>query len=74
MTGKATYGTHYTLSGIPGMVTIPAGASSADVTLTALVTGLTTKSERATLNLQRSPIYKVTSPRKASVTIENIYP
>jgi hypothetical protein len=77
MKGKAHLGTNYPLTGTYGQVTIPAGATSASVTLTALVTNLTTKSEKATMSLQSSSSYKLPkskSLKKASVTIFNIYP
>jgi len=77
MSGKAVYGTHYILSGSNGTVTIPAGASSANVNLRALITGLTSKSEKAIMTLQSSPNYKLPkskSLKKVTVTIQNIYP
>jgi len=43
MSGKAIFGTDYTVSGTFGQITVPGGASSATVTLTALTNNLMKK-------------------------------
>jgi hypothetical protein len=67
MTGTAVLNKHYTLSGSPGEVTIPAGSSSATVTLTAGRPGKKTKT--ATMNLAGGSGYTVSSPQNATVNI-----
>jgi hypothetical protein len=71
MTGTAVLGTHYTLSGSANSIVIPAGASSASLTLNALTTGLSSGSEVATMNLRSGAGYKLPKAAKASVTIMN---
>jgi Concanavalin A-like lectin/glucanases superfamily len=71
MAGNAKYSNQYTLSGTYKQVTIPAGASSATVTLTALMTGNSHGSEVATMKLTSGSGYKLGSAYKASVTIYN---
>jgi hypothetical protein len=65
MSGGAILNKHYSMSGTPGQVTIPAGASSATVTLTVLSIGSTGKT--ATMNLQSGGGYTLSSPTSASV-------
>ena len=65
MSGNATLGTNYSLSGTPGKVTIQAGASSANVTLTVLSIGYTGKT--ATMNLTSGTGYTLSSATSASV-------
>jgi hypothetical protein len=67
MSGTAVLGTHYSLSGTPGSVTIPAGASSADVTLTVLKGPRKTK--RAAMTLTSGSGYTVSASSTATVTI-----
>jgi len=69
MSGKATQGSDYTLSGTPGQVTIPAGQSSAVVTLNALTDNVKEKSETATMTLQPGTGYKVSQHNTATVSI-----
>ena len=72
MSGTAILGKHYTLSGVSGKVTIPAGGSSANVTLTALVTSLSSGSETAKMVLQAGTGYRVSSVNyRATATIFN---
>ncbi len=71
MSGTATLGTHYTLSSSAGPLVIPAGASSASVTLNSLLTNLSSGSEIATMNLQSGMGYRLPSVPNASVTILN---
>ena len=81
MSGKATNGTDYTLSGTAGQVTIPGGQTSATVTLNALTDKVKEKAETAIMTLQPGSGYnlatttsgkgkkkKVTAP-SATVTI-----
>ena len=65
MKGTAVFGRHYTLSGVFGEVTIPAGQTSAKVTLHALTRGRKT----ATMKLLNRPEYAV-SPLKRKATIK----
>ena len=51
VSGSATGGQDFTLSGTPGEVVIPAGQSSASVTLTALHDGTTENQETVTLTI-----------------------
>jgi hypothetical protein len=68
MSGSASLGTDYTLSGTPGEVTIPAGQSSASVTLIASSSNAK-KKKTATMTLQSGASYKLGKPKKATVTI-----
>ncbi len=67
MSGSATLGTVYSLSGTSGKLTIPAGATSATVTLTALKDSKLT--QKATLTLSSGTGYTVSSPNSATVLI-----
>ncbi len=67
MGGGAILNKHYSLSGTPGQVTIPSGASSANVTLTVLSIGLTAKT--ATMTLQSGAGYSLSAPTSASVSV-----
>src|ERR1043166_3303332 len=72
MSGTATNGTDYTLSGTPNQVTIPAGQSSATVTLTSILDQVTEGTETAIMTLQRGRGYKVSHNNKAILsTIES---
>jgi hypothetical protein len=71
MTGKAVYGGQYTLSGTYGQVTIPAGASSATVTLTALMTSNTRGKEVAIMKLTSGSGYTLGSAYTPSITIDH---
>jgi hypothetical protein len=70
--GKATFGTDYTLSGTPGQVVIPAGQSSATVTLHALTDAMAEGNENAKMKLSKGAGYKRISPKKAIITIINV--
>jgi len=65
VSGNATLGTNYSLSGTPGKVTIQAGASSANVTLTVLSIGYTGRT--ATMNLSSGAGYTLSGTTTASV-------
>ena len=69
MSGTATNGTDYTLSGTPNQVTIPAGQSSATVTLTSTLDQITEGTETAIMTLQRGRGYKVSHNNKAILSI-----
>jgi hypothetical protein len=69
MSGNATNGTDYKLSGTPNQVTIPAGQSSATVTLKSKADGVTEGTETATMTLQPGSGYKVGRNNQATVSI-----
>jgi len=69
MTGTAANGTDYTLSGRPNQVKIPAGQSSATVTLTSVLDQVTEGTETAILTLQRGRGYKLGLNREATLSI-----
>ncbi len=74
MTGTATLGTSYNLkTGSSGKVTIKAGASSAQVTLTATKTN-SKSTLQAAINLKTGSGYSVGSPSSASVAINGATP
>ena len=64
MSGKATQGTDYTISGTAGEVLIPAGQNSATVTLTALIDNVKEKKETAIMTLQPGSGYEFPSNGK----------
>ena len=77
MSGKAKSGTDYMLSGSSGQVDIPAGASSASVTLSALTDKVPKeKNETVTMTLskvaKKGATYSLSSAKKATVTIVNV--
>jgi hypothetical protein len=67
MGGNAKLGISYTLSGTPGQITIPAGASTATVTLNAL--NNLTRTKTAMMQLNSGTGYQLSSSNKATVTI-----
>jgi len=67
MAGRAIPGRNYTLSDFSGQVTIPAGASSANVTLTVL--RATRRAKAATMVLLSGTDYNLSSLGTASITI-----
>jgi hypothetical protein len=72
MSGTATFGSDYTLSGVYGQVTIPAGKTSATITFRALVDHLKEPNETATMTLTNGACYTLPSNaslRSATVTI-----
>ena len=71
MSGTASQGSDYTLSGTHGQVTIPAGQGSATVTLNASMDpdDSTEKPETATMTLQGGTGYCPSAPTTATVTI-----
>jgi hypothetical protein len=68
MSGKARLHRTYSLSGVPGQVTIPAGATSANVTLTVL--RASKKMKTATMTLGSSSGYSLSASQSASVSIQ----
>jgi hypothetical protein len=69
MSGKAGLGTDYRLSGTAGKITIPAGQSSASITLTALTDNLKEKKETAIITIAPGTGYKVGGQKKATLNI-----
>jgi len=69
MSGTATNGTDYTLSGTPNQVRIPAGQSSAVVTLTSQLDQVTEGTETAIMTLQRGRGYKLGRNKEATLSI-----
>ena len=69
MSGKATQGSDYNLSGTPGQVTIQAGSSSAQVTLHSIADHVAEKTESATMTLGKNSAYKLSKAKKATVNI-----
>jgi hypothetical protein len=72
--GRAAAGLDYIVDGSPGQVTIPAGASSAALTLHALTDTLRERSEKITLTLFQGSGYNLSRTRslkKATMTIIN---
>jgi len=69
MGGKGQLGVDYTLSGTAGEVEIPAGASSATVTLTALTDSQPERPKKVSMKLSAGPSYKLAKTKKAVVTI-----
>jgi hypothetical protein len=65
--GSATNGTDYIA--LPGSVTIPAGASSAPISVTPLNDTVCESDETVTLGISANPAYTVGSPYNATVTI-----
>jgi hypothetical protein len=71
MRGKALQGSDYTLTGIPGQVTILAGQSSATVMLHAVADHVKETSQTVTMRLTDGIGYKLPKRRKAPLTILN---
>lgn len=69
MSGTATNGTDYTLSGKPNQVRIPAGQSSSTVTLTSQPDQVTEGTETAVMTLQRGRGYKLGRNKEARLSI-----
>jgi len=69
MSGTAALGSDYTLSGTPSKVTIPAGQSSATVTLNAAPNSALKKQKTATMTLQSGAGYKLSKIKAATITI-----
>ena len=69
MSGTTTQGTDYTLSGTPGQVTIPAGQSTATVTIHANVDHVTEGNETATMTLNPGAGYTVSSSNSNTTII-----
>jgi hypothetical protein len=67
MAGRAIPGRNYTLSDLSGQVTIPAGASSVNVTLTVL--RATRRAKAATMVLLSGTDYNLSASGTASITI-----
>jgi hypothetical protein len=73
MGGAAKLGINYTLSGPSGYIIIPAGASTATVTLNALQSNLT-RAKTATMQLNSGAGYQLSSNNKATVTNHAVKP
>jgi hypothetical protein len=71
MSGTATLGTDYVLSGAPGQVTIPAGQSSGTVTLKAKRDNVQENTETAVMTLQPGTGYRLGANKQATVSILN---
>jgi hypothetical protein len=71
MSGTATLGTDYTLSGTAGQVTIPAGQSTGTVTLKAKKDNVQENTETAVMTLQPGTGYKLGTNKQATVSILN---
>ena len=67
MGGNAVLGSNYSLSGTPGQITIPAGATSGSETLTVL--SALRRSKSATMNLQPGSGYTLSGTTSVSVFI-----
>jgi hypothetical protein len=79
ISGTAVFGTDYILSGTPGQVTIPAGVSSAPITLTALTDNVFPEpNETAIITLGPGAGYKLAKTKKKApkptVTIVDVVP
>jgi hypothetical protein len=66
MSGNAVLGADYTLSGTPNQVTIPAGQTSATVTLT-VITTKTKGKEKAIMTLTAGSGYQLVTAAKKKV-------
>jgi len=71
MAGNAGPGVDYTLSGVPGQVTIPAGQTSADVVMHSIADHVKERPESASMILGAGSGYKVPKRSKAVVKIIN---
>jgi hypothetical protein len=72
LSGNAGQNSDYTLTGVPGEVTIPAGQSSASVIFHANTDGIREGKETATMTLLNGPGYRLPPKakfRKATATI-----
>lgn len=69
VSGTAQAGADYAALG--GVVTIPAGADRAEITLTPLSDALLESSESVTLTLSPDPAYELGSPDRTTVTIDD---
>lgn len=75
LSGTAQLNTHYTICGDPGMITIPAGASSALIRLTAIANDLNLGTESVTITLSPGSGYKLPKKgAKATINITNVPP
>ena len=68
MSGSASLGSDYTLSGTQGQATIASGQSSASVTLST-ATNRGNMKKTATMTLQSGTGYKLGKTKKATLTI-----
>ena len=69
MVGTAIFGTDYSLNGILGEADIPAGALSTRVTLHSFNARVGRRGKSVILQLQPSTTYRLTVPKKATITI-----
>ena len=66
--GTATYASGDRL-GLPGSVTIPAGATSATVLVTPIADGVTEPAETVVMTLKANAAYAIGTPSSGTVTI-----
>ena len=71
MSGTATSGSDYTLSGTPGQVTIPAGAHGAKITMTTIDDHVSEPIETAVMTLQPGPGYTLGNKKSATAQIRD---
>jgi hypothetical protein len=71
MSGTASLGNDYTLNGIAGQVTIPAGQSSGKVKLKSITDGSTEGTETAIMTLQPGVGYIIGNKNQATVSISD---
>ena len=69
MLGNAALGSDYSLNGNGGEIDIPAGTSSARVSLHSFNAPVGRRGKRATLQLLPGTSYRLTIPKKATITI-----
>jgi hypothetical protein len=69
MSGTATQGSDYQLSGTPNQVTIPIGQTSAKVTLKSKKDQIAENSETAIMTLQPGSGYQIGGHSQATVSI-----
>ncbi|MEP7016383.1 MAG: hypothetical protein ABI925_13155, partial [Verrucomicrobiota bacterium] len=69
ISGTAHSGSDFTLSGTPGQVTIPAGQSSATVTLHAIIDHLKESKETVIMTLTSGTGYTISLQKKATTAI-----
>jgi hypothetical protein len=74
MGGTAISGSDYSLNGVPGQVTIPAGQTSATIVLHSIADQVKERKETASMIISAGTGYKVPRRTKAVVIIVNTSP
>jgi D-alanyl-D-alanine carboxypeptidase len=69
MSGRARFGSDYSLTGVFGQATIPAGSSSTQITLHSFNAANRKSMKAATMKLVPSAAYRLALPKKATITI-----